>query len=344
MHMAILTVIVILVLLTIYEIAGMAFNSITGTRQSAVLNIVCGYMVYFILYEAVYLICLIIRNNLGLMKILWAVVLVLMISASLFIARDNVGKLAMNIRNRLERDWNMICITGATTLVFLVIYVFGVSRVSGDSYAYGAISDAVESGKMFMRDVYTGADMDGLDMPYALSGYYMHTAMLCSFLKISPMVMQHNVMGTICILVSLGLVYLIGRMLFHNSSKHVCGLIILYELFNLYLLMYSDAHYFLLTGAYDEVTQIPYVLIPCIILGYIYILRAEKGALGWSIMALCGAASCALSISSVLIVPIAILCGTIYTALDRRQYRVMINGALCVLPCIVYNVIYWICK
>ena len=77
---------------------------------------------------------------------------------------------------------------------------------------------------LFMRDVYTGMKLDAPDMSYAFSGYYMHSAVLCSIFKVSPVIMQHNVMGIISILVSIDVVYLIGRIIFRASIRYDMGI------------------------------------------------------------------------------------------------------------------------
>ena len=341
--MIVVGIVAVLILLTIFETIGAAFNAIIRARQGLTVNILYGYMIYYSIFEVVYLICLVFNNNLNFLRIVWMITIGIVVAISVYIARKNIYMLAENIIIGIIEEWRLICVAGAVTLAFLLLYICGVTYIPEKSYAYSAISDSVYTGKMFLRDVYTGVSLDRPDITYALSGYYMHSAMLCSLFKMSAVVVQHNIMGVVCILMSIYIVYLIGRAIFNNLSKHIFGLIVCFEIINVYLLLYSNKQYFLLTGAYDEMTQLPYVLVPAILLGYIYILRKEENTAGWSLIALCAVASCSVSISSIVAVPLMILCGAVTVMIGRRDYRVVVKGVLCILPCIVYNVIYRIC-
>ena len=340
--MVLIGILAVFILLIIFGIIGYGFNTMIKAKHGLAINILYGYMLYYSMFEVVYLMCLAIHNSLNLLLIVWLIVVGVMLAVSWIAAKKHIYMAAGNLISAVMREWKAICVTGVVTIGFLILYICSVTNTLEGPYAYCAVSDGANSGKLFLRNMYTGEGITRPDMTYALSGYYMHSAMLCRLLRADAVIVQHNIMGTICILMSLDILYLIGRAMFGNSSKRVWSVIVFYEIINAYLLLYSNKRYFLLTGAYDEMAQLPYILVPIIILGYMYILRTKAENDGWRLMALCAASSCAVSISSIAAVPLMILCGAVTVMISRRDYRTIIRGVLCILPSIVYNVIYHI--
>ena len=329
-----------LVLLCIFGILGAALNIVIKARQGLTSSVLIGYMLYYGIFEIVYLLCLAFNNSLNALKIVWGIVITVMLLASLLIIRKNIIVFALNTIGGLKRNWKIFTLMSIFSIGMLIVYICGVSYISEEGYAYSAIGDSLYNGRLFMRDVFTGAELDAPDMRYAFSGYYMHTAVLCSIFKVSPVIMQHNIMGIICILMSLDVVYLIGRAVFMVSLKHTGALIICYGLVNVYLLFYSGERYFLFTGAYDGMTQLPYIIVPAIILGLIYILKYNENRTGWVLIALCAIAGVSFSAAAVEVVPLIIVCGIVTVVISRREYRAAIGGLACLVPGIIYNVIY----
>lgn len=336
-----------LLLLSIFEILGTTLSTIIKARQRLTINFLMGYMIYYGIFEIVYLLCLAFNNSLNTLKVVWQITVITLLAVSLCILiimrEKSFIMLAYNTLIGLKRNWKVFIPVVVMVICTLVVYVCDVSYISDGGYAYSAVGDSVYSGKLFMRDVYTGMKLDAPDMSYAFSGYYMHTAVLCSVFKVSPVIMQHNVMGIISILVSIDVVYLIGRIIFRASIRYTWALILFYEIVNVYLLFYSSEHYFLFTGAYDSMTQLPYIIIPAITLGFIYIIRYNKTTIGWVLVALCNMAGAALSVDALAAAPLITLCGIVTAAVCKREYRTVLGGLACLIPGIIYNMIYRIC-
>lgn len=336
-----------LLLLSIFGIFGTTLSTIIRAKQRLTINFLMGYMIYYGIFEIVYLLCLAFNNSLNTLKIVWQITVITLLVVSLCILiimrEKSFIMLAYNTLIGLKRNWKVLIPVVIMTICTLVVYVCGVSYISDGGYAYSAVGDSVYSGKLFMRDIYTGMKLDAPDMSYAFSGYYMHTAVLCSVFKVSPVIMQHNVMGIISILVSIDVVYLIGRIIFRESIRYTWALILLYEIVNVYLLLYSSERYFLFTGAYDSMTQLPYIIIPAITLGFIYIIRCNKTTVGWVLVVLCNMAGAGLSVDALAVVPLITLCGIVTVSVCKREYRTALGGLVCLIPGIIYNMIYRIC-
>jgi hypothetical protein len=341
--MALKAIIAVIVLTAIFEILGMAFSCIIKKRQSVALNMLYGYMVYFSTFEVLYLISIALKNSLKLLGVVWLIFLIVGILVAAFIVRKTSVQTVHSVIKFVEEKWIRVVVVVVITLAILLVYIVGVSYVTDSSYSYACINDAVATGKMFLRDVYTGVDIKTPDIRYALSGYYMHSAIWAKFLKLSAVCVQHNVMGIITILLSINVVYLLGKELFGNKTWMLTGFIILYEAANLYLLLYSNERYFLLTGAYDEMSQIPYILIPVIVLGFIEILRNDAIS-GWSKVILCGIAGCAVSASSIMVIPATILCGAITVAVCKKDVREIVISGVSLIPSVIYIIIYCVCS
>lgn len=310
-------------LLGIFGILGTTLSTIIRARQRLTINFLMGYMIYYGIFEIVYLLCLAFDNSLNTLKVVWQITVITLLVVSLCIMTIMRGKgyviLAYNTLVGLKRNWKAIIPVAMMTICTLVVYVCGVSYISDGGYAYSAVGDSVYSGRLFMRDVYTGMKLDAPDMSYAFSGYYMHSAVLCSIFKVSPVIMQHNVMGIISILVSIDVVYLIGRIIFRASIMVHMGIDIIFMRLSMYICCFIVVHIISFSReAYDSMAQLPYILIPAVALGFIYIIRYNKTTIGWVLVALSNMAGAALSVAALAVVPLITLCGIVTVSVCKH--------------------------
>ena len=60
-------------------------------------------------------------------------------------------------------------------------------------------------------------------------------------------------------------------------------------------------------------------------------------------MALSNMAGAALSVAALAVVPLIRLCGIVTVSVCKHEYRTMLRGLVCLIPGIIYNMIYRIC-
>lgn len=341
--MVLVEILLIMILMAVFLITGSAISTVFKIDKNMMLNMILGYMFYYGAFEIIYIVCLLFKNSLVLLKILWIISICVMLISSVIIAIYGEQKVSVSdVKNTINKNWKFLITVGVVEIVLILVYVCGTSYVARDTYAYNVIGDCLNSGKMYFRDVYTGMELKRLDMSYAISGYYMHTAVLCSIFRITPVIMQHNVIGVINMLMNAVVIYSIGKNIFCSEIKSVL-LIVFNAVVNICLLFCNNEKYYLLTGAYDEMTQLPYIIIPVLILGFICFMEQSNRKNGWMLIMLCSIASVGLSVQSLTVVPIVLIFGILTVMISSHKYGLLPSMLVWIFPEIVYGIIYKLC-
>lgn len=121
-------------LLGIFGILGTTLSTIIRARQRLTINFLMGYMIYYGIFEIVYLLCLAFDNSLNTLKVVWQITVITLLVVSLCIMTIMRGKgyviLAYNTLVGLKRNWKAIIPVAMMTICTLVVYVCGVSYIS----------------------------------------------------------------------------------------------------------------------------------------------------------------------------------------------------------------------
>lgn len=114
-----------------------------------------------------------------------------------------------------------ILLVAVVLLVFFVCWFQGTQPYVGwDTVDYvGTVNTTVYTDTMYVYQGNSGAMAKELDLRYALSAFYMHSALLCKLMSAGGMIVQKYIIGTVCVLMHAGILFAIGRHLFPEKEK-----------------------------------------------------------------------------------------------------------------------------
>lgn len=319
----------------IYIMCGTVFlNSIKSTRYSLVNSLISGFFVYHGVFQFVTLPCTLLKLPLSLVVNIWSVVVVLLIIFC-------VVRYSKVILTAILRLFSKENITDIWTYIFFGFIAFEIIVVCMDQYqsfdsAYyiGNVNTMLYTDRMYLHDPYTGFETGVLSYRYALASLSTHSAVVCRWFPISPLVEMRITVGVIDVILANVVVYLIGRTIF--TEKYMAKIlgtinIILGIFFNP---IYSPSA-FLLNRGYEGKAFCANVVIPMTLLVCIWICKDVENKENWKWLFAITLAANTISMSCMLIVPaIVVICCSVAVILSKK-YKHFARLLVCLVPCVI---------
>lgn len=338
-----LCLLIIIFLYIEFGIYGTGFNKIFKFDMTSYATEITGFFVYFGIFQIAALPMILLQRSLSELVILWICISVAVNGYVLIWARQQL--------------WNMIWRTAAgiwRMKGILLIFVLLLAAIScyfqaaqpymgwDTSYYVGTVNTTVYTDSMYIYNGNSGAAEKYLDMRYALSTFYMHSAVWCKISTVSAMMIQKYVMGTVCIL-NYGLVlFAIGKKLFHSDDRKALLMLGLAFIFNYgFNTIYSTSSFLLLRG-YEAKGFCANAVIPAVFYAALCLWESPRERAYWGMLFIIGFSSVPVSMSSILIVPAMIVIILIAEWLIKREGKLLWNGLWCVIPNAVYLVVYFL--
>lgn len=338
-----LCLLIILFLYIEFGVYGTGFNKIFRFDMPAYAAEITGFFVYFGVFQIAALPMILLQRSLSELVMLWIGISILVNGYVLIAARREL--------------WDMICRTAAGIWRMKGILLLGVLLLAGvtcyfqaaqpymgwdTSYYVGTVNTTVYTDSMYIYNGNSGAAEKYLDFRYALSTFYMHSAVWCKISTVSAMMIQKYVMGTVCILTYGLVLFAIGKKLFHQEDRKALLLLGLAFIFNYgFNTIYSTSSFLLLRG-YEAKGFCANVVIPAVFYGALCLWEDSRKREYWGLLFMIGFSSVPVSMSSILIVPAMIVIILMAEWLIKKDGKILWNGLWCVIPNAVYLVVYFL--
>ena len=332
-------------LIIIYLLVFLSLGSLVlytlKEKFSFSLAILSGFFFYHLLFSLVALPCILTRQTLTLLIRLWLPLLGAVLIASLWLC---LGTVFAESRQRLSAAVG--CFKTPQSLVlpgFAVIGVLFVLYLSVCSYYVGwdtafyvrTTLHAVENDSMYTLDAATGTASSVLSLRYALSPFYMNSAIACRLLDLHPLLVQNLTDGSVCVLLAFAVIYRIGLLAFRGDRQKCCVVIIFAAILHVSHSSVFSSSDFLLLRSYEAKAYCSNIVLPFISYMMVRLWKEPDKRGNWLLLFLGTAASIPVSMSSLLTVPVLVGgCSLIW--LFKRNWRALGKVALCLIPNLSY--------
>ena len=334
---------VILLQLILYLIIGNDLCRWAGLKDKGLLILVVGFFGYFGLFQLVALPLIFLKISFHVLVIVWAVVCVLILLKGVIWNRKQLWQRFGMIKQELSvRQWYLAL--AALTLLLVLIFYQCIHYYMGFDTAFyvGTINTTLYTDQMYVYDGETGLIEKYLDMRYALSGFYMSTTFWCKIFGVAPIIAQNYGMGSICMLMAVLLMFLIGKQIFKDDSRKAylyTGIVI--GLNCLFVSGYTTADFLLYRNS-ESKGFCANVVIAAVFYAIAALWSNIEKRENWRLLFIIAAASVPVSMPAILIVPAIIGIVALTECLIQKKVRYLWYGILCVLPNVVYLLLYFL--
>ncbi|MCI9021236.1 MAG: hypothetical protein HFH32_10930 [Eubacterium sp.] len=368
MHLFLCAGILILTILA-YYILGRAFCIRCGCRPVIPETVCLGFFLYYAVFQALAVPMILTKQKLHILGITWAAVLAVLLAGAVYLilqenkrsrpaydsgARQKYGKInhamqAGRSRKQEERRirdaglWLLTALMGCAIFCECASAVLMQRNIGWDfAYYIGNMATSVATDTMYVYDGSSGLLRNTMELRYALSSFYMNTACISQATGISALVLQKYVYGILCVLLTNAIVYSFAMKVFRGDCKKTAVLVTITIVMTIFWDVYDTSGQFLLLRNYEAKAYCANVVVP--MTGYLlYRLWTGIGEKSsWAGLFLTAFASVAVSMSSLVIVPVMIVIMLLaHMAVEKQlDFAVIRRGCFCLLPNVCYMAVF----
>lgn len=340
----------LIVMLGMYAIFGKLAAMLLKIRLGSGMCILLGTFVYHGVFQIVALPLILLKQPLSLLTGIWLTCLVMIVLAYFFGVRM-VPELGFAMPKKLQQPtfiWEIMLL-----LVLIQGYYMITSEYMGwdTSFYVGTIETSVNRNSMYLFNGETGRKYARMPFRYALSSFYIHSAVWCQSLRIMGIHYAKIVQGGVLAVLSNLTIYEIGKFLFsakryENVVKKekiadcAAGMVMAVIIIHLFWDSIYSASDFLLQRALEAKAYCANLILPCIFLFLLMIWREQDDRTAWICLGAAAWSSVAISMSALMIVPVMI--GIMILPLIRRKNlgKLIKCYVFCVWPNVLYLLLY----
>lgn len=348
----IVCVCILLLSILVYDILGKAFCIKCRFRPVGPEVVCIGFFLYFAVFQVIAEIMILTKQRLHVLGRTWLGILVVLVAAAAVIVlqdakrnRAGRGAAASVVRIRPVKGVRLLLtLMGAAVLCECASAVLMQRNIGWDfAYYIGNMTTSVATDTMYLYDGSSGLMRSHLELRYALSSFYMNTAWISQMTGISALVMQKYVMGVLCVLLTNAVVYSFAMEAFQRDLKKTAVLVTVTVVLTIFWDVYDTAGQFLMLRNYEAKAYCANVVMPmaCYLLYRIW--KDSKDKRSWGELFLVAFASVAVSMSSVVLVPVLIgIMVLAHLLVERRWDAAAVRyGVLCLMPNVCYLLVYF---
>lgn len=334
----------VLLMAVVWYLWGKLSDRITGRQSQPVEAAVSGFFLYMIVFQAEALPLILLKQPFRYLVLLWTVTVSLVTLIALLIRfKSPKGMVKPSLRS-CRGDIPAVIAVIAAAVLLVGALVFRTYHYWDCAYYIGTMNEALTTDTMYLYNGNTGNPVSSINLRYALSSFYMAYAVICRLFGIPAIIMADYGIRALGILMSLGIVYLIARCLLSQRRPALLAVLIAAAVNLLWMSEYTTSQFFVYR-LYEAKGYCANVLLPFVFYLFASMLRqtgheAAENAL-WRQLFLVCLAAVPVSMSSLVILPVMILTGTI-ALMVRREHRLKtcVRGIVCMVPNGLYALLY----
>ncbi len=347
-----LCICILILSILIYYILGKAF-CIKCSCSPVIPEIVCiGFFLYYAVFQIIAESMILTRQKLHVLGTAWMSVLAVLILAALCIIMQE-KKRQYQARRRAASVLKVcpaVSVRLAVALMTAAVLCECASallmqRNIGWDFAYyiGNMTTSVATDTMYLYDGSSGLLRNHMELRYALSSFYMNTAWISQAAGISALVLQKYVSGVLCVLLTNAVVYSFAMNVFRRDQKKSAILVTITIIMTIFWDVYDTSGQFLILRNYEAKAYCANVVLPMVCYLLYRIWKDSRDKSSWARLFLTAFASVAVSMSSLVIVPVMIVIMLLaHMAVEKKWDAAVIRrGICCLLPNVCYLAVYF---
>lgn len=324
---------------------GMWINSRMGKEHQSIGNIfVSGYLIMIALFQCWYL-AFFMAGSISFETLTWvfAIFIVLFAGVSAWFGRGIIKTCLTGMKNKEAIVYKIIF--GLFLVAQLGMRLVQQVSDGDDAYYIATAAIAYTGGTMNMVAPYTGFIVTYIDYRHAFASAPYLLAFFSKLTMIPPAAMAHSVFSLVLIVLHYCVVLNVGELLFKGKKQEKYLFAILVSLFNVYgFVSIYTAQTFLLTRTWQGKSMFANLIIPALTFLLLWMCekdKKEKLEIVYFIFASAIMfAGTAMTTLAVVMLPLAFMIGIAFLSVYRKQWALLLKGAVACIPSVVLGIIY----
>lgn len=326
-----------------FLISGVTVQKIFKLNLKLYETWIAGFFLYFGVFQIVALPLVILQIPFHVLCYLWLAVCIIWDGLVVIFFRNEMKSVIHQMHVWMKQQRGGL-LAGAVFCILFTCCFHGIQQyVSWDtSYYIGTVNTTLYTDTMYVYNGNSGIREGYLELRYALSTFYMHSAVFCRLGHISALMLQKYVMGSVCICMHGLMVFSIGKKLFREDDRQALKLLILEIVLNYGFCTIYTTSSFLLIRAYEAKGFCANVILTGIFYIALCFRSTTRKKEYWMLLFLIAFSSIPVSMSAILIVPVMIVIILAAELIMKRDIQIVGKGILCLIPNGVYLIVYFL--
>ncbi len=327
--------------LGLFVVFGFLGSCLVKRKSTLIENLVLGFFAYFSLFQVLSFPLILLKQHLSLLTGLWVVVISIVLCTAFVVLYKEIKGKKKQEKRKVEIK-TLFCYFAMAAVVVFFCYFTAIQNYWGWDTAFyiGTVSTTVDTDTMFLINGESGMAEKVLPLRYAMSCFYMNSAVFCKITGISAVSFQKYVMGTLCVLMYFSLLYLVGQAVFQKNIVKTTGFLWAAGVLNLFFVSEYTTSQFLILRAYEAKAYCANVIVVAIFWLLLLLHKDIENKGNWRALFIIVLASVPVSMSAILIAPAMVGIVVVAESIVNKSYKVLIRGICCMLPNVVYLVLY----
>lgn len=322
---------------------GSLLMKVMKMKEEASVALILGYLLYMGIFELIAVPATLLRVPLTTLSYVWAVFMVTAVLAGTVLCGRTWLCQIHNIPEVFRSHSVMILAAGAVIFLQCLAVVLYMDNTADAAYYVGTVGTSVYTDTLARYDPLTGNPQKNFQVRYILSAYPMHNAVWCRLTGMHALVQAKVVMSALNVFISNLVIYQIGKRLFEGGIKQADLMVILVCVLQLFTNTIYTTGTFFFTRSYEGKALLGNLAIPMVLFCAIWFWQEKDSRNIWIVLFLSSLSAVAFS-GSAIIFPVVISAGFLPMILLRKQFFRLLPYMVCLLPCVVYSVVYFAVK
>lgn len=320
-------------------------NWMMPAHKNPIMVYIAGWFVLFSLFQLIAIPFIVLQISFSKLVLVFNILLPVYLVCSVLFGRKGWRDSTKRLGNGIKEIniWEWIAWGVIIVLVILqMVYLYTHQFFDGDdSYYISVANDCLTFNSMYLRDAYTGYLLFTVEIRHAISPVPVFMAWLASNTGISPTVIAHGVMGPLFVAMSYMIYALLGKHLLRHK-RHLVPLFVL--LLMAWYVFGNVSRYTAETFAYTRTWQgksmFANLVIPLLYVSILYILEEKRARGEWFLLGMTVVVATFTTSIAVFLVPVILTLFMMFGYYKLRDKRVVIGTLICMIPCVLFGVVY----
>lgn len=333
---------VIIFFLYMFTTLGIITSRVIKRNSTLSESLLIGFFVYFLLFQCVALPLILLKQSVSLLCVIWVGILVIMVVGScIFLIKSRMEYLSyMSIRKKEKGSIKCYVVVVAVVIIFSYLVMIQDYWEWDTAFYIGTINTSVKTDTMYQINGESGKPETVLPFRYALSCFYMNSAVFCKITGIEVVYFQKYVIAVLCVILCFIVVYAIGKLIFHNNMNNVALFVILFAVINVVFGTEYTTSQFLILRAYEAKAFCANVVMPTIFWLLILLFHDLDNQANWKLLFLVMLASVPVSMSSILLAPALVGIVILAQIIVDKNWKYLRKTLICMAPNMFYLIVY----
>lgn len=340
-------IICLLVFLVVPVILGMLITKFINKGHNILFLFVMGYLMEFAILQIIAIPMIFLNFKFTTLLFSWIILILVLMLISLIINKNKIEEFKIKeILKRIFNKFNIICIIAIVFVLIQAIYpIFYTYTNADDAFFVGSATTTIYENTMYKVSAEGGSFYSKIPYRYILSPFPMYLAIVSSIVNISPAIVAHSIFPPVFIILAYAIYMLLAEKLFDKNKTNVSIFIILLSIVQI-LGNYSDRTNFtyLLLRVWQGKAFLAGVMLPAIWLMFLNCIEDDKKIINWVILLITILASLLTSEMAIALAPMTLMMLAFVFAIRNKKISYLLKSAVCVIPSVIYFLIYLFIK